>query len=113
MRGWLYYKREIRNWWYTILALAFIGLYVASFLGAIGFAFAEIVLWLNFGEYIKVSLVRLLEYNDIWPFFPQTRWLGINKIIRFIMNDTQLWIVLIVTTFIFKAATIFTMEHAG
>ena len=111
MRGWTYYNREIRNWWYTFLALFSIFL---SFLAALGAGFAaisEFVLWLKFGEYIKISVVTFMEYNNLEPSFPISNWVGINKIVAFTM-DLQLWITFSACSFIFAALAIYTIEHS-
>jgi len=110
MQGLAYYKREIRNWWYTILALSAICLSVLSVISAFAFVATEVVLWLKFGVYIKVSFLVLLEYNEISPPVFTKNWIGIQKIILFIA-DLPMWASLFILCITFRVIAISVMEH--
>jgi hypothetical protein len=92
----------LNYYWYQGMLFATAAAGVGSALGAMGFAIAEVVLWLKFGEHITLSIMFLLTYNGIF-FFPSTEWAGVNKIILFVI-DSPLWLVLLATYFLSFAA---------
>jgi hypothetical protein len=110
MQGWAYYKREIRDWSYTILALSALWLSGLFAVSALAFAATEVVLWLKYGIYIKVSFLVLLEYNEIPPPAFATNWVGVQKIILFIA-DLSMWASLFILCITFRVIAISIMEH--